>query len=109
MKFVGARLYLIGMLLATFLAACQVSPTPTTPKAVSPRPKVSEPATPTLGIQDQAAEIPSPSTEIVDTPTPEPQPEEAIATPRSELTATDPTSVTLASGKPTLVEFFAFW
>jgi hypothetical protein len=47
--------------------------------------------------------------EIVDTPTLELQPTEAVATPRSELTATDPTSVKLASGKPSLVEFFAFW
>ncbi len=70
---------------------------------------VSESATPTLGVTDQEAEIPSPSPEIVNTPTLEPQPEEAVATPRSELTATDPTGVNLASGKPTLVEFFAFW
>lgn len=27
----------------------------------------------------------------------------------NELHATDPTSVNLSSGKPTLVEFFAFW
>ncbi|HEY4665685.1 MAG TPA: hypothetical protein VIH26_00145 [Anaerolineales bacterium] len=28
---------------------------------------------------------------------------------RTELAATDPATVNLASGKPTLVEFFAFW
>jgi hypothetical protein len=109
MKFGGARLFLIGMMLTAFLAACQVSPTPATPKAASPTPMVSELATPTLGIVNQAAEISSPSPEVVDTPTPEPQAEEAIATPRSGLTATDPTVANLASGKPTLVEFFAFW
>ena len=31
------------------------------------------------------------------------------ATIRTELHATDPATVNLASGKPTLVEFFAFW
>jgi len=30
-------------------------------------------------------------------------------TPRSGLQASDPTTVNLASGGPTLVEFFAFW
>ncbi len=40
-----------------------------------------------------------------------PTPSEAPPTPtlRPELQATDPTTVDLASGKPTLVEFFAFW
>ena len=33
----------------------------------------------------------------------------AVATVRTELHATDPATVNLASGKPTLVEFFAFW
>lgn len=31
------------------------------------------------------------------------------ATPRGELEATDPNTVVLASGKPVLLEFFAFW
>jgi hypothetical protein len=35
------------------------------------------------------------------------QPAEPII--RTELAATDPATVDLASGKPTLVEFFAFW
>ena len=33
----------------------------------------------------------------------------APPTVRTELAATDPATVNLASGKPTLVEFFAFW
>lgn len=33
----------------------------------------------------------------------------ATPTVRPELEATDPESVGLASGKPTLLEFFAFW
>jgi hypothetical protein len=39
-----------------------------------------------------------------------PQPEPVLrATPRLELHATDPSGVTLAAGKPQLIEFFAFW
>ncbi len=30
-------------------------------------------------------------------------------TPRPELSATEPSTVNLASGKPVLLEFFAFW
>ncbi len=30
-------------------------------------------------------------------------------TPRPELSATDPSTVNLVSGKPVLLEFFAFW
>jgi hypothetical protein len=33
----------------------------------------------------------------------------ATPTARRGLEATDPTTVTLADGRPTLVEFFAFW
>lgn len=33
----------------------------------------------------------------------------AAPTIRTELAATDPATVNLASGKPSLVEFFAFW
>jgi hypothetical protein len=33
----------------------------------------------------------------------------AGTTPRAEMHATDPTTVELAAGKSTLVEFFAFW
>jgi hypothetical protein len=109
MKFREVRNYLIGMLLGAFLAACQVAPMPATPKVASPTPEASEPAIPTVGTQDQTTEATSPSPDIIETPTLEPQPTEVVATPRSELTATDPGGVTLASGKPTLVEFFAFW
>jgi len=48
--------------------------------------------------------------EIAPTPIP---PESATAdvkpTPRPELSATDPSTVILASGEPQVVEFFAFW
>ena len=109
MQFRGVRNYLIGVILAAFLAACQTSQTPETPKVSSPTPEASAPASPTVGAQDRITEVTSPVPETVATPTPEPQPTEIVATPRSALTATDPGGVNLASGKPTLVEFFAFW
>ncbi|NIS80871.1 MAG: hypothetical protein GTO14_11825 [Anaerolineales bacterium] len=39
----------------------------------------------------------------------EPEPQAAVPTPRTELAATDPSAVSLPSGKLTLVEFFAYW
>jgi hypothetical protein len=42
-------------------------------------------------------------------PTSTTSPEAPPATARPSLHATDPTTVNLGSGKPTLVEFFAFW
>ena len=109
MQLRGVRNFLFGVTLAAFLAACQVSQTPETPKVPSPTPEATESARPTEDAQDQTTEVANPSPETVNTPTPEPQPTEVVATPRSELTATDPTGVKLASGKPALVEFFAFW
>jgi hypothetical protein len=43
------------------------------------------------------------------TPTTTPSPPSATPTARPNLEATDPTTVTLGAGKPTLIEFFAFW
>ena len=40
---------------------------------------------------------------------PESAPTDVKPTPRPELSATDPATVSLASGEPQLVEFFAFW
>ncbi|MCJ7566136.1 MAG: hypothetical protein MUO58_01165 [Anaerolineales bacterium] len=40
---------------------------------------------------------------------PESAPADIKPTPRPELSATDPSMVVLASGRPQLVEFFAFW
>ena len=39
----------------------------------------------------------------------EPAPADVKPTPRPELSATEPSTVNLASGRPQLVEFFAFW
>jgi hypothetical protein len=84
-------------------------------------------AEPSRALPDQQAAPPS----GVTAPTPEPLAassdpgappagESAVSTPwasaeptarpvRTELAATDPATVDLASGRPTLVEFFAFW
>ena len=40
---------------------------------------------------------------------PESAPVDAKPTPRPELSATEPSTVNLTSGKPVLLEFFAFW
>jgi hypothetical protein len=53
-------------------------------------------------------------TEVIDDPTPELviSPTEPVSQPpplKIGLQATNPTGVNLASGKPSLVEFFAFW
>lgn len=51
-----------------------------------------------------------PQGDAAPTPVPtESSPANAIPTPRPELSATDPSTVILASGKPVLLEFFAFW
>jgi hypothetical protein len=43
------------------------------------------------------------------TATTPPSPPSATPTARPNLEATDPTTVILGAGKPTLIEFFAFW
>ena len=40
---------------------------------------------------------------------PESAPADVRPTPRPELSATDPSTVNLAAGKPVFLEFFAFW
>ncbi len=55
-------------------------------------PAADEPAAPAA---DEPAEV-------------EAEPQE-IVQPRQELEATDPATVSLASGQPQIVEFFAFW
>lgn len=53
------------------------------------------------------ADSPAPALE---SPTAAPAaPSEPTANIKAGLVATDPTTVTLAAGKPQLVEFFAFW
>jgi hypothetical protein len=51
-----------------------------------------------------------PQGDVAPTPVPtESSPTDAIPTARLELSATDPSTVILALGKPVLLEFFAFW
>jgi hypothetical protein len=62
--------------------------------------------------QQEPDDTPLPVQEETPTQEPEPQVEEIAEvkpTPKSGLEATDPTTVSLASGEPMLVEFFAFW
>ena len=75
-------------------AAPPESASPVNPSIPSPNPQQPIPAEP-------AADVPAPSPEVPTQPAAPPV--------RTELAATDPASVNFASGKPTLVEFFAFW
>jgi hypothetical protein len=71
--------------LALALAACGSGGRPSQPAAV-------EPASATAPPEPQQAAGPP-----------------AVPAIRQDLAATDPTQVALGSGRPTLVEFFAFW
>ena len=98
----------VVLALALILAACQSRLVPSAP-ATSLSAALPEPTTRPQG------EAPSTAAGVTAedlAPTVEPgadvgQP--TAATIRTELHATNPASVNLASGKPTLVEFFAFW
>ncbi len=94
----------LGVVVVFLMAACApaASPTAAPPEPVTtdapPAPSVvteSPPAVPTETPEDVPVE-----------PTEAPM---VIVTPRTEMEATNPGSVNLASGTPTLVEFFAFW
>ena len=92
-----ARKGLAWIALALALVACGPSaqpadlPTPAPPTEA--RADALPPATPT----------PASPAEVDPTSVP------AAAPIRQELAATDPTGVVLGAGRPTLVEFFAFW
>jgi hypothetical protein len=106
------RLFLaVGLLTVLFLAACApaTSPTPAQPGATTPpspqqvQPTASLTSVPADENQPQPTQTVAPATEP---PTAAPQ---AIATSRgSDLEATDPATVSLASGGLQLVEFFRF-
>lgn len=75
-----------------------------TPAAVAPPPTPTElvaAATPT--------DTPPPTSTTTPTDTPPPTMPEYRPSTRTELAATDPATVALASGQVQLVEFFAFW
>jgi len=49
------------------------------------------------------------STEVVEVNTSTSEPEQVVLTPKTELEATDPSTVNLVSGNVQFVEAFAFW
>ena len=81
--------------LAALLSACGPAATPTEALPVATQTATSTPAPEVFSTLPPATEGSAPSD-----PTP---------TLRSGQEATDPTTVNLASGKPALVKFFAFW
>jgi hypothetical protein len=76
-------------------------------------------AMPTATVPPPDPTAPAAGSPVETAPEPEPQPtkvdvlkaedELSAVQERDELTATDPTTVSLGNGSPTLVEFFAFW
>ncbi len=100
----------LSLLIVFMLSAC--TPTESAPAA---------PAEPTLAETTQE-EAPPPAPEAAEVEAEEPaalpaateapaeEPVVAVATSRgNDLHATDPVTVNIASGKPQLIEFFAFW
>jgi hypothetical protein len=124
------QLWALVLVAGLLLAGCATSGSPTTPIDVEPgqgsaasEPVLMESEPSEAGLDDNtAAQADTPtennipeenispeedaSIEEIATPTDQPVPR---PTPRAELHASDPSSVTLAAGKPQLVEFFAFW
>jgi hypothetical protein len=90
-----AAAFLTLSVLAALLSACGPAATPTDALAIATQAASSTPAPEVFGT------LP-PATEGSASPGPTP-------TARSGQEATDPTTVNLASGKPSLVKFFAFW
>jgi hypothetical protein len=114
-RLVFLALYII-LSVALLLSACIVASTPSSEPA-SPIPQAAssqeESPTPLAELDefqglDTPSPIVSPSSEVLasDSPTPEPA---ITITSSLDLHATDPGTVTLAAGKPQLIEFFAFW
>lgn len=88
------KLVILSMLLVLGLAACEqatvVTPTATLPAAPAASPTSARPLTAVPAVPERATAT-------------------AARPPRTEIVATDPTTVNLASGQVQLVEFFAFW
>jgi len=97
------RLFLTASLLAVLLAAC-ASPQATQP----PAPSVEQVLPSATAIQPVvSADLSATPNLVVEAPTQTPFP---IATSRGpELEATDPTTVSMASGGLQFIEFFEFW
>lgn len=111
------RLIFLFMILT--LAACAPAATPQAPQSNAPvqaavvtaKPVATQPATQETPTTNAATDTPA----AAPTDAPAIVPTEALAAAptkkpvKTELEATDPTTVNLAAGRPQLVEFFAFW
>ena len=86
------------MIIPIILSACQGDRS----ASESRPPVVEEPTQESISATDSQEEPPVASATA-------PVIESLVPTPREGLEATDPSTVVLASSKPTLVEFFAFW
>ena len=95
-----ARRGLAWMALALALVACGSSASPA---------DLSIPAAGTQPTEASAAALPPAATALVTPAEPEIVAIPTAAPVRQELAASDPTTVVLGNGRPTLVEFFAFW
>ena len=98
----------ILLMMSLLLAACGGAKTADVPLPAEGG-EVSAPAAP-----EQVDPAPDASESEVDAPEEvEPESEPIVVEEprviRADLTAPDPTTVTIPSGEPTLVEFFAFW
>jgi hypothetical protein len=100
----------LGLLIVFILSAC----TPATPAPETP-PDAAPEVAPVENSQEEAP--PAPEATVAEAPAAAPTETEApveepvaVATARgNDLHATDPATVNIASGKPQLIEFFAFW
>jgi hypothetical protein len=102
----------IGLMIVFLLSACATQAGPAQPAFQEPVPSVEGTASATPPEVDEIVGSTTATLSPVpaDTASAAPSPEPAVQpTPRLDLHATDPSEVTLAAGKPQLVEFFAFW
>ncbi len=95
------RYFAAIVLFAASLAACQP---PSSKPSMVPADQASE-----ARAEAPTAALASPTEEPEAPAEPATQASTEVPQVRQELSASDPGSVNLASGKPTLVEFFAFW
>jgi ABC-type Na+ efflux pump permease subunit len=101
-------LLLIVLILAALIAACTraVTQGPGQPTATA---VVRTGSPPTQKPQEGELPTSSPDEGTIESAIVEPTEEVQKPELKTGLVATDPDSVNLSSGKPTLVEFFAFW
>lgn len=88
----------IFLIFPIFLTACQGDRSASEPGP----PVVQEPTQESLSVTESQEK---PTIDSAPSPVTEP----LVPTPREGLEATDPSTIVLASGKATFVEFFAFW